>query len=103
MSITAHYTLEEKKPEILVRAIHRRFDNVVATDSHVSATVRGTRWPLSVNLDTMAASYDSDYPQTRSMLNQAYGAELVIFAAEQEGSVYTEYRNSSDEFVIEVG
>lgn len=89
------------------KAFERRFNNVKVNGNTLTMGVRATgrSWDTNVTFDMnrMEARLDSDHRgDVDALLDEAYRAEEIIQAAEDEGRAWTESRNEDKELVLEI-
>ena len=89
------------------KAFERRFNNVKVSGNSLTMGIRpaGRNWDVNVTFDLnkMEARLDSDHRgNIDALMDEAYRAEEIIQAAEDEGRLWTESRNDENELVLEI-
>ena len=107
MSVMVTIKTNMTNAAIAEKAFRRRFQNVNVSGNKLTCGVKSTRrsYPINITFDlsTCSVNADSDYrAELETVLNEAYAAEEIIDAAEQEGRNWEESRNEQGELVLEV-
>jgi hypothetical protein len=107
MSVMVTVKTEMTNVQIAIAACERRFENVRINGNQLTANVKlaGRTYgaAMTLDLDTLTIRCDSDYRTSMlQALDEAYRAEEVIVAAEDEGRMWEETRNEEGELVLEV-
>lgn len=107
MSVMVNVQTEMSDRATVVAAFNRRFKNVKEVGDKLTASVRipsrNYDVNVEVNLTNMSIRCDSDYKnELIGTVTEAYQAEEIIRAAENEGRNWEEFRNSDKELCIDV-
>lgn len=107
MSVMVTIKTEMTNADIAHKAFMRRFKDVKVSGNTLTASVTTPERAYGVRVEVDLTSFqircDSDHKNSiLPVIDEAYRAEEIIQAAEDEGKSWTETRNEEKELVLEV-